>query len=522
MNITKFSIKNYQFTLVMAVMAAVIGVVTLLTMPRAEDPQIYPPEFNVVVVYPGASPEDMQQLIAKPIEDKLYDLADVDKLFTTIEDGLAILRVAFTYGVNVDDKYQEVVREVNGIRQALPEGIFSLDIIKVDPSDVNILQMALLSETAALADLEDVADDLVEQLEQLTMLKNLKIAGTAPQQVNVKLDLQRLAKDRIPLNAVIGNIQSEDVNIPGGVITAGNKSFNVKSSGKYVDLEDIKHTVVFDFNGALVYLKDIAEISLRSRGLTHITRFNGKRCILITAALKEGNNITQAQEQYLPIIEEFQASLPMDMKLAFYFDQGDNVASRLSGLQFDFLLAIFLVLLTLLPLGIRASLIVMMAIPLSLALGLVGLNYFGISLNQLSIVGLVVALGLLVDDSIVVVENIERWLREGYSRTEAAIKGTQQIAVAVLGTTATLVIAFLPLVFLPAASGEFIRGLPLAVITSVIASMIVALTVVPFIASRLLSRHVNPEGNFAMRGLKKAINATYSKLVRWSLKHVWL
>ncbi|MEM1216365.1 MAG: efflux RND transporter permease subunit, partial [Bacteroidota bacterium] len=147
---------------------------------------------------------------------------------------------------------------------------------------------------------------------------------------------------------------------------------------------------------------------------------------------------------------------------------------------------------------------------------------FGISLNQLSIVGLVVALGLLVDDSIVVVENIERWLREGYSRKEAAIKGTQQITEAVIGTTATLVISFLPLVFLPGGPGEFVRGLPLAVISSVIASSVVALTLVPFLASRILSDKTHPEGNAIMRGLKRIIQATYSKLVRWSLRHTLL
>lgn len=174
-------------------------------------------------------------------------------------------------------------------------------------------------------------------------------------------------------------------------------------------------------------------------------------------------------------------------------------------------------LFTLLPLGGRASIIVMVAIPLSLALGIVGLNIFGFSLNQLTIVGLVVALGLLVDDSIVVVENIERWLRDGYSKKEAAIKATQQITLAVIGCTAMLAISFLPMLFLPAGPGEFIRGLPMAVICSVLASMIVSLTVVPFLASRVLKSHVNPDGNLFLRALKKAISSTYSRLMHRAL-----
>lgn len=522
MDITSFSIKNYQFTLIMAVMAAVLGVVTLLTMPRAEDPQINPPQFNIIVVYPGASPEDMQQLIVKPIEDKLYELSDVNSIFTTIEDGLVIVAVEFNYGVNVDNKYQEVIREVNSLSQDLPEGIIRLDVKRVDPSDVSILQIAFISETADYSSLENAADDLIDLLEQVPELKNFDIAGVSERVVNIKVDLEEIAKKNIPLNAIIGSIQSEDLNIPGGVINAGTKSYNIKSSGNYTGIEDIAKTAVFNNANTIIYLEDIADIDLRYKGNSHITRLNGQRCILLNVALKEGTNIAQAQSRYQPIIADFEQSLPGDISLALPFDQGDNVAKRLNGLRFDFTLAICLVLVTLLPLGIRASFIVMIAIPLSLSLGLVGLNYFGISLNQLSIVGLVVSLGLLVDDSIVVVENIERWLREGYGKTEAAIKATQQIAIPVVGTTATLVIAFLPLVFLPGGAGEFVRGLPLAVINSVIASMVVALTIVPFLASRMLSSHVPSEGNFVMRNLKKLINATYSRIVSWSLRHTWL
>ena len=195
------------------------------------------------------------------------------------------------------------------------------------------------------------------------------------------------------------------------------------------------------------------------------------------------------------------------------------MSHRLGGLGVDFLIAIGLVLITLVPLGWRSSLIVMMAIPLSLGLGIVALNFLGYSLNQLSIVGLVVSLGLLVDDSIVVVENIERWLREGHSKTFAVIEATKQIGLAVLGCTATLMIAFMPLAFMPDAPGEFIRGLPLAVITSVFASMLVSLTIVPFLASKVLKTSHSPEGNIFLRGLKRVIHGSYTRVLSYSLKH---
>lgn len=518
MNLTNFSVKNYQFTLVVFVMVAVVGLVTMLTMPRAEDPQINPPTYPIVVVYPGTSPQDMEELVVKPIENKLYELENIDKIITSIEDGLAVIRVEFKYGVNIDNKYQEVVREVNALRTELPEDILSVDIRKVDPSDVNILQVALVSENASYSDLKKQADALKDQLEKVVDLKKVKVTGAPDEEVRIELQLDKLAELQIPLNVVLGSIQSEAVNIPGGSITAGNKTFNVKTSGKFIDLDDIAGTVVYNANGKIIYLKDVAEIGFRNESEKHITRLNGYRCVLVNAAQKVGGNISSTQDAYLPVLDAFEQSLPANIKLIKHFDQAENVSLRLKGLGIDFLIAIVLVLFTLAPLGARASLVVMIAIPLSLALGLVGLNAFGISLNQLSIVGLVVSLGLLVDDSIVVVENIERWLRDGVSKREAAIKATKQITLAVIGCTATLVIAFLPLVFLPAGPGEFVRGLPLAVITSVVASMIVSLTVVPFLASRVLKEHHNPEGNIFLRLLKRAIAATYAKVMKRALK----
>src|SRR6185503_18670144 len=167
----------------------------------------------------------------------------------------------------------------------------------------------------------------------------------------------------------------------------------------------------------------------------------------------------------------------------------------------------------LLPLGPRASIVVMISIPLSLAIGLFLLDLFGITINQLSIVGMIVALGLLVDDSIVVVENIERYLRMGYSRFDAAIKATRQIGLAVIGCTITLIFAFLPLMFLPEGAGDFIRSLPAAVVTTVLASLLVSLTIVPFLSSRILSNHANPDGNLFLRGLKKFIGGSYRRLL---------
>ncbi len=499
MKITNFAVKNYQFTLIIFLLFAVVGVLTLFTMPRSEDPTIHPPEYLITVIYPGTSPKDMEEQVVKPIENKIYGLENIDKILTTVEDGVAAIQVKFKYGVDIDNKYQEISTEMNALKNGeLPKDIYLIKTEKISSSDVKILQVALVSDNASGKLLRDEADILKNRLEKITNLKEINYSGMPEQEIRIDVQLDKLAQLKIPLNIVVGSLQSEAADIPGGSINLESKVFNVKTSGKFKNIEDVANTVIYNANGKIIYLKDVAEVGYKNEMVNHITRVNGHRCVLVTAAMKDNVNIADVQEET--------------------FDQGTMVSQRLGHLGFDFALAILLVVITLLPLGFRASLIVMISIPLSLALGLIALNLLGYSLNQLSIVGLVVALGLLVDDSIVVVENIERWLREGHSRMDAILKGTKQIGVAVIGCTATLVIAFLPLAFLPDTAGEFIRSLPMAVITSVLASMIVALTLVPFMGSRMLKTHTHGEGNFFLKQLQKFLTYSYKGIMPKALK----
>ncbi len=518
MKIANYAVKNYQFTLTMFLMVVVVGIVTIMTMPRAEDPDMNAPQFPIIAVYPGTSPDDMEELVVKPVEKRLYELENVRKINTTISDGLAVFAVYYKYGVNVDEKYSEVVRELNSIKGDLPKEVIKLEAQKATPSGTNVLQMALISNNASLDQLKITAERLQEDLEKVTALKKVTISGLPESQVKIDLTIEKMAQMQVSPDRVLQAIQSEIANIPGGSIVENTKSYNILTSGNYQNIEEIKNTIVFSYQGKNVLLTDVAKVYFDYAPENHITRLNQNRCLFVTAAQKSGENIAKTQAAYEPVIAQFKKTLPKNIDLVVNFDQAENVNTRLSGLLKDFIIAILLVALTLLPLGLRAASIVMISIPLSLAIGIILLNIMGYSLNQLSIVGLVVALGLLVDDSIVVVENIERWMREGHSRLDATLKATNQIGMAVLGCTVTLIIAFLPLVFLPEASGEFIRSLPMAVIFCIVASLVVSLTVVPFLSSRILKSHQgNPGGNLFMRVLKKLISGSYSRLLDWAI-----
>jgi multidrug efflux pump subunit AcrB len=519
MRLPEFAVKNYQFTLIVFIAVLALGIYSLFTMPRSEDPETHPPQFTVVVVYPGTNPKDMEQLVVDPMEKKINELDDIKHVKTDISNGLAVMQIVYKYSSNPDDKYQEVVREVNSLRADLPADVTDIRINKQIPSDVSIYQFALVSENSSDATLKKYSKELKDRLEKVQALKKVDYSGIPEPQVHVKLDLQKIAQYKLTENNIIAALQSENVNIPGGSISIANRKLNIKTSGNYSNLEEIKNTIVYTALGKVVYVKDVADVSKGYEDESHVARLNGFRASFINASLKDKENIIDVQDKVDPIIANFKKELPSSIELVKVFDQAKSVDIRLSHFARDFGIAILLVLVTLLPLGTRASVVVMISIPLSLAIGLTLMNLLGYNMNQLSIVGMIVALGILVDDSIVVVENIERYLRMGYGRVEASIKATSQIGVAVVGCTILLIFAFLPIVFLPEGAGEFIRSLPLSVITTIFASMLVSLTVVPFLASVILKPHESEEGNFLLRMLKKGIHTTYGKLLSKALKN---
>lgn len=517
MKIVDFSVKNYQFTIVIFLLAMALGLNSFFNMPRGEDPMIHSPTYSVVAVYPGASPEDLEKLVVKPLEDKLSELNSINKIRTDINDGVAAIRVEFDYGVNVDEKYNEVIREVNNLRGELPQDMKSLEVEKTDPSDVNTYQIALLSNTASYKELYDKADLLKTKIQKVGAVKKIEILAYPQQQIKVDLNVEKMARNNISADEVMARIKGEALNIPGGSIDAGDKKFNVKTSGDYKSIREINNTIVRTSGEKIVFLKDIATVFMDYEDEKYIGRYNGKRCIFIAISEKQETNIISDHSYIVPIIDSFKKTLPTNMKLETGFIQAEDVSHRLDHFFRDFAIAIVLVLFTLTPLGLRAASVVMISIPLSIAIGLFLLDALGYSINQLTIVGLVVALGLLVDDSIVVIENIERYLRDGHSPYKAAIDATHQIGYAILGCTAILIVSFLPIVFLPGTSGDFIRSLPMAVITTVLASLFVSLTIVPFLASLILRKHSHDDGNIVLRKLQYGINKVYKPVLNLAL-----
>jgi multidrug efflux pump subunit AcrB len=519
MNFLGFTVRRWQFTVVLFAMLSALGVSSWRAIPRGEDPPLYVPTFTVIAVYPGAGPADLERLVVRDIEERLDALENVDEIESRIEDGVATVRVEFDFGEDPDDRYDEVIREINALRPELPAELASLTVEKVTTLDVAIAQVALVSEAAPYHVLDDLAESLEDRLTALPGVREAERWGVPARQVDVALDLGRLSRLDLPPGRVLQAIGGESADFPAGRVEAGARVFNVRSSGSYESPEQVAATVVGASPAGLIRVGDVADVTWGYADSTYRARYNGRRAVFVTVTQQDGQNIGVVRDRVWGALDEFEAGLPPGIALERGFDQAHNVSHRLSRLGEDFLIAIGLVLVTLVPLGLRAAGIVMVSIPLSLAIGLTLLHFTGFTINQLSIVGAVVALGLLVDDSIVVVENITRFLRTGRTRTEAAIEATRQIAVAVVGATATLVLAFVPLLFLPGGPGQYIRSLPAAVIATVLASLFVSLTIIPWLASLALPVHEEEGGNRVLRAFEGGIHATYAPVLDRALRH---
>lgn len=517
--ITRFFVDRWQFTTVLFVLLIALGIGAIFSIPKSEDPVTEFPGVSIAVILPGADAEQMERLVAIPIENALNAIDQVQEIRSSSRTGLAVISVEFEWGEDAQEKFGEVVREVNVVRPSLPDGVVDIRMRRFNPAESAVSQVALTSPDASFRQLEAYAKALRDALERAPGVQGAEIWGAPPAEVRVAADLDRLAAYRLPITAVADALQRQGQDSPIGAVEAAGRRFNVQGTGSFESLDEIRAVPLRAADGSLLTVGAVADVSWANDERAHITRFNGERALFVSVKAKLGESVFDVIQGVNSQLDTFETTLPANITLHRAFDQSETVRHRLGTLGRDFTIAIFLVLLTLLPLGLRASLVVMVSIPLSLAIGVVALQELGFTLNQLSIAGFVLALGLLVDDSIVVTENIARHLRNGLKPRDAAIAGVSEINVAVIGCTATLLFAFLPIMALPEGAGAFIRSLPVAVVMTIIASLVVALTIIPFLASRLLPRDAAGHSNAALDATMGAIHNVYRPALHWALAH---
>jgi len=514
MNIPQFFIRNKQFTICIFLLIAYWGIQSFKQMPKSEDPIFPLPQYSITCIYPGATPSDIEQLVVNPLELQLGTLEDIEYIKTQINDGSASVKVKFLQKVDVDKKFDEVQREVNKVKPGLPVGIKSINVEQGSTSTVNILQYAVVSENKPYAEMQLMAENMQIAMQKVKGIRDVVIDAYPQQQITVDIDLPKMAVNNITLLDINNAIKSESINLPGGYIDVAANRYNIRLGGDYKNAEQIRNTIIKATNGKIVFLKNIATVTSGYEQNNYFARYNGKRAIFVSATQQDDSNIFTTTERVEQELEPFYHH--ESIKVEKIFDQSLSVSHRLNNLYRDFVIAILLVLITLLPLGLRASYVVMFTIPTSIFIGIGLLYVTGYSLNQFSIVGLVIALGLLVDDSIIVVENIVAKLRKGETSEAAAVNGTNQLIRAIITVTICILLSFMPLVTLQGSTGDFIRSMPLAVIYTMAGSLFVSVTLTPLLSKWFLQEKIGD--NVFYRSIMKFNEGPFMRMLIFCMK----
>ncbi len=527
MRLPKLAIDNRAFTWMVFIFLTIVGVRALMIMPRTENPEVTVPGSSIIVLLPGASPMDLEKMVALPVEEALNELEDIEQIISDVRDGLVVVSVEFEFNTDAEEKYDEVVQQINSIRNTLPEEILYLEMWQWSITDMAMMQLALISETAPFSELEQVADDLSKRVQKIRNIRKVTLYGLPEQEIHIDLDFEKMAMVNTSIDHVSKAIVSNNVNIPGGDMKLGPTSLSVKSSGSFQDLEEIRNCVVNSYQGKLIYLRDVARVEFGYEDQTYMTRYGSKsmnrdnggghRAIFIGIGQKEGLNVLETSKELDPVVKSFREELPEGMALEIIYNQPTTVSKRINGFLNNLLQGILLVgLVIFLSLGFRSSIVVVIAIPLSLTIGLGFVDMSGFGLQQISIGGLVVALGMLVDNSIVMVENIDRFIKKGHPRKEASILAASEIGWPVITATLTTILAFIPLAAMPYQTGAFIKSLPVTIMITLTISLLIALTFTPVVTSKLFREHKSePE---KLRGVRSLLNWIIEKPFRNSLR----
>src|SRR5215469_1245024 len=321
MSFLEFPIKRYQFTLVAFLCLVALGWFAFTKVPREEDPYIKFPGFLITAVDPGADPKDLEKLVTKPIEDRLAELDDFYRMESTIEDGVSVTNIEFSASSDADKKYDEVTREINALRPTLPPELSSLEIRKLSPGLVNVIEVALVSEDAPYRELEDAARQLKDALKAVDGVRTAESWAFPARELRVQVDLKRMSELGIPPAQVVQALQSENANVPGGVVDVGSRSFTLRTAGSYSSLDQVRDTVVASVGGRTVRVSDVAQVSWESQTWSYIGRFDGQRAVFVTANQKEGYNILEVTARIETALHRFEQGLPKRIQLHVGFEQ---------------------------------------------------------------------------------------------------------------------------------------------------------------------------------------------------------
>ncbi len=484
--LSSFAVNNVTSVLVIIFLLVVLGLGSYMAMPKENFPEIKIPQVYVGVPYPGNSPLDMENLVTRPIEKELNSINGVDKITSTSIQDYATIIVDFNMDMPVDEAVLDVKDAIDRASPDLPTDLPSEpNVFELDFSDLPILNVNI-SGYEDLDILKSYAEYLQEEIEKLPEVSSVDIRGVPEKEVSVNVDLHKLEARNLNFGDIEGAIARENITMSGGDVLMNQSNRNVRVDGEFKDVKEIEDIVVSNEQGKIIYLKDVAEVELAYEDAESYARAAKLPVVTCDIVKKSGENLLDAIDKTkLLVAEAKEKRFPEQLVVELVNDQSKFTRSMVNNLQNSIISGVLLVVLVLLFfMGLRNALFVGVAIPLSMLAGFMILGFSGNTLNVMVLFSLILALGMLVDNGIVVVENIYRLIEhEGYDTIRAAKEGVGEVAWPIISSTATTLAAFVPLLFWKDIMGEFMKFLPITLIIVLASSLFVALVVNPVLTS---------------------------------------
>ena len=497
--ITNLSLKNKTTVFILTALLTLFGIFSYKSMPKSLYPDIVMPTIMVQTVYPGNSPADIENLITRPLEKEIKSVKGLKKLTSSsIQDNSSVI-VEFNTDVELKVALQDVKDAVDKAKSDLPRDL-DMDpmVMDIDFSEFPILNINL-SGDFSLDELKIHAEYLQDEIESFSEISKVEITGLLDKEIRVEADLYLMESSQVSFGDIESAIAFENTTIAGGNVLIGNTRRMVRTSAEFTSAEEIANIIVKHEKGNIVYLKDIATVTDGYEERESFARLNTQPVVSLNVVKKSGENLLEATSKIMSLLTTAKSTsiLPQNLTISITNDQSEQTRDQLSNLENSIIFGVILVVLVLLFfLGLRNALFVGMAIPLSMFISFVVFGGMGTTMNMVVLFALILALGMLVDNAIVVIENIDRiYKKEGLSKFEAAKQGVGEIAVPIISSTLTTLAAFFPLLFWDDLMGEFMGYIPMTLIIVLGSSLFVALVINPVFASQFMQKDVRAEVN---------------------------
>jgi len=487
-SLTSLALKNKTTVFFLTFLLVVMGIQTYLSLPKDSYPEINQPIVYIGISHPGNSPLDMENLITRPIEKEVNSIAEVEEIKSTSVQDYSTIIVEFTPDTDIEDALTKVKDAVDRAKPELPSDLQTdPNVFEMNFSELPIMNINL-SGDYSIVELNDFAEYLEDEIEKLSEISKVEIRGVDEREVQIKVNPYEMEARNINFGDIEKAIQAENVTLSGGSIVDDGVRRSIRVLGEFDPPEQMNNIVVKHEKGNIVYLRDIAQIDFDYKEKESFARLEQQSVVMVDVVKRSGENLLIATEKIYQIIEKAKSSVfPEDIQISITNDQSEQTRMMVSSLENNVIAGVILVVLVLLFfLGTRNALFVGVAIPLSMFMSFLILGAFEITINMMVLFSLIMALGMLVDNGIVVVENVYRLMEEGYKPIEATRKGVGEVALPIISSTLTTLAAFLPLAFWPGLVGEFMKFLPITLMITLGSSLFVALVINPVLIATFM------------------------------------